>query len=82
MQVNKPNETLIRISIDAEKNPIEWDMWVRSNNRSPWAFILGGNATTVDQARRNAYKSIDNWVKRIEDSSISIDIINERKGND
>lgn len=73
--MTKPNETLIRICIDKTTNPIEWEMWVRSNNKSPWAFILGGNSMNFDQARRAAYKAVDYWVQRIEDSTIKLDII-------
>lgn len=79
--MNKPLETLIRISIDAGTNPMEWDMWVRSNTRSPWAFILGGTATSIDQARRAAYKAMNTWIERIQDASIVVDVINEGKDN-
>lgn len=80
--MNKPSETLIRICIDKATNPIEWEVWVRSNNKSPWAFILGGTAQNLDQARKSAYKAVDSWVQRIEDSTIKLDILDERNTND
>ena len=42
--MQKLNETLIRVSVDTTVKPIEWDLWVRSTEKSPWAFLSGGTA--------------------------------------
>ncbi len=75
--MQKINETLVRISIDPSKKPVEWDLWTRINDKAPWAFLAGGNATNISNARHHALRTAEQWVFRVQDSSVKVDILPE-----
>lgn len=75
--MQKLYETLIRVSIDTTVKPIEWDLWVRSNEKSPWAFLSGGSSPTVNTARNSGLRAAEQWAERVNNANIKIDILTE-----
>ena len=75
--MQKLNETLIRVSVDTTVKPIEWDLWVRSTEKSPWAFLSGGTAPTISTARNLGLRAAEQWAARIVNTNIKVDMLTE-----
>lgn len=69
------NDFLMRVVIDTTITPHEWDLFIRYNSKSPWAFIASGKGLDVSMMRKNAMQRAEEWSRKVFHSSIHVDYI-------